>query len=605
MNIKPSFSKITLVVIILFISLFRLTHISPKEISWDVLGYYIYLPATFVHHDPMLNNIDWLKKINEERDLAGTLYMVSTNDNNEPMYFFLMGLALFYLPFFGLASLYASIFNYPLDGFSEPYPIFLIIGGIIYTIIGLIFLRKILLHYFDEITSSILLICITLGTNYIHHLTIDNLATVNVLFMLTAINIWNTIQWYETQRKIHFYIIVGTVALITLVKPSEVFLFIIPLLWNINSFKSFLERLKYYFKNYKLLLTAFIIVVVIFLPQMLYWKVKTGYFIYDSYKNPGVGLDFFSPHVSDVLFSYRKGWLLYTPMMIFSLIGFLILYKKNRELFIPIFVYFIVSFWVISSWTEWWYGAAYSTRPLITTYPALAISFGYFINYIRLKRKIFQIPIYIILVFFIFLNQFQWWQLRNYILDPYRTTRDYYWAIFLKTHAPDNAEDLKSVYRDFSGKMEFNHPEKYLKPLYYIEYFDDTTQNLSSGKYEGYYRLEENQEFLPLFEDKYEEITQKDHFWAIAQIDIRFDSSFNETPPCLVISMERKEGPYGYKTLTLYPDSARCRWHQFTFVYQTPEIRSKHDRFKCYIWKRSKHGFDVDNFKLQFFKPLK
>lgn len=72
------------------------------------------------------------------------------------------------------------------------------------------------------------------------------------------------------------------------------------------------------------------------MPQMLYWHYKTGMYIYDSYKNPGVGLDYLSPHIINVLFSYRKGWLLYTPVMIFSLIGFYFLYKKIGRFFMPV-----------------------------------------------------------------------------------------------------------------------------------------------------------------------------------------------------------------------------------------------------------------------------
>lgn len=64
---------------------------------------------------------------------------------------------------------------------------------------------------------------------------------------------------------------------------------------------------------------------------------------------------------------------------------------------------------------------------------------------------------------FIFLNQFQWWQLRNYILDPYRTTKAYYWSIFLKTKPDASTAKLKRVERDFSGGFEFKNREEYIK----------------------------------------------------------------------------------------------------------------------------------------------
>jgi hypothetical protein len=65
-----------------------------------VLGYYLYLPASFIYDDPFPDDITWLEKLNDENHLAGTLYMVSTDDKGNKIYFFLMGTALFYLPFF-------------------------------------------------------------------------------------------------------------------------------------------------------------------------------------------------------------------------------------------------------------------------------------------------------------------------------------------------------------------------------------------------------------------------------------------------------------------------------------------------------------------------
>ena len=81
--------------------------------------------------------------MNDEKHLADTLYMISSNEEGEPMYFFLMGSAILYLPFFFLGHYSAYQFGFPMDGFSLPYQYSLVVGGIFYTIIGLIFFRKI------------------------------------------------------------------------------------------------------------------------------------------------------------------------------------------------------------------------------------------------------------------------------------------------------------------------------------------------------------------------------------------------------------------------------------------------------------------------------
>lgn len=603
MKILKNLSLVTLIIISSILAVYRVSNVDKNEISWDVLGYYLYLPATFIHHDPTLKDISWLKKENEERKLAGTLYMVTQNDKGETMYFFLMGMALFYLPFFFMAGAFASIAGVPVDGFSAPYQYFLVIGGVIYTIIGLIYLRKILRRYFTETISSLVMLIIVFGTNYINHLTIKNLETVNVLFMLVTIVLWNTIKWHETFKGKYLMAIGSAITLMVLVKPSEVFIILLPLLWNVASWETLKIKLNPLWKNKIYILFTIGICLIIVLPQMLYWHSKTGKFIFDSYKNPGIGLDLTSPHIINALFSFRKGWLLYTPVMTFALLGFYFLYKNNKSIFFASIVYFLVSFYIIASWTEWWYGAGFSLRPVIATYPILAICLGYFLMYIQSKTSAYKITFGAIVLFFIFLNQFQWWQYKNYILDPYRTTRAYYTAIFLKTKVTDADRELLRVYRDFSGGMVFKDKDKYQESLILTMDFNDSG-NKGNMTEDGnnYFRLKEDQEFFPIFENPFNEITQKDHIWIKASMDIRFPKEFEGTPPCMVLSMDRKGGPYGYSATEIKPDSALNQWHKIEVMYLTPEIRSGKDRIKCYIWKRGKSQFDIDNIKLEVYK---
>jgi len=382
---KTSF--LTFVLLGAILSLYRLNTVSDKETSWDVLGYYLYLPATIVHHDPLLADVTWLKEVNAEKQLTGTLYQLSSNNKGEPMYFFLYGWSLLFLPFFLLGHLFAAMGGFPMDGFSYPYQFSLVVGGVIYMLIGLYYLRKILITYFTELISSITLLIIVLGTNYINHLTIKNLEPVNVLFMLMTLVVWNSIRWNESGNYKYFRYALLSVVMMALVKPSEVIAMLIPLLWGITSMNALKTRLAGIFAERKNLFITAGLALLLALPQMTYWTIKTGFPVYDSYKNAGVGLDFFSPHILNVLFSYRKGWLLYTPVMIFALWGFYFLYRNNKSIFWGITVYFLLAFYIISSWTEWWYGAAFSCRPLITTYPLLAISLAYFLNYLGQQKK--------------------------------------------------------------------------------------------------------------------------------------------------------------------------------------------------------------------------
>ncbi len=603
--VTHTWSIYTILILFLLLFLFRINHVSPHEISWDVLGYYLYLPSTFIHHDPMLTNIDWLTSLNEDHQLTGTFYQISSNQYGEPMYFFFMGMSFFYLPFFLVAHGVSWMIGSAQDGFSIIYQYSLVCGGLIYTLIGLIFLRKILIEFFTDKSSAFVIIVIVLGTNYIHHLTLDNLATVNVLFMLMSILCYNTIQWHKTSKNYNLIAISLSVFLMGLVKPSEIIAGVIPILWNIHSRESLQIKISLIKINWKAILFSIFLGILLFIPQIAYWHAKTGKWIYDSYKNPGVGLDLLTPHVFETLFSYRKGWFVYTPVMILALLGFPMIYKQNRSIFLSASIYFLLSFYIISSWSEWWYGAAYSIRPLITTYPILAIGLAYFIQYTIRLGWLFKSLILTFIVVCIGLNQFQWWQFRHYILDPYRTNKAYYWTIFGKTYKEPEWESLKMVERDFTGAFNFKNREQYLHKVLdnwtFEEEHDDRIIRDDSTNY--VYEGKPDEEFSKTHEFKFHQLSSKDHVWIVPSVDIRYPKIVSTNYPMLVLSIQYKKGIYAYHAIELKPDSNSTHWKHFTTEFLTPEIRSKQDIFKCYIWNPHHTYYQMDNFKLDQFEP--
>ena len=142
---------------ICFIVLFRGTHVEQKEITWDVFGYYLPLPATFIYNDPLLENREWVDELNEKKQLTGTVYQISTTDDGKPMYFFLFGMSVFYSLFFFIGHILAGFTGFAQDGFSLPYQLAMVYGAIIYTIVGLVYLRKILRHFFTDKIAAIVL----------------------------------------------------------------------------------------------------------------------------------------------------------------------------------------------------------------------------------------------------------------------------------------------------------------------------------------------------------------------------------------------------------------------------------------------------------------
>jgi hypothetical protein len=587
-NFSPS--SLVLILLCLFIFFFRLNYRESREITWDVFGYYLPLPATFIYNDPLLNDRSWVDELNDEKHLSGTVYQISTTEKGEPMYFFLFGMSLFYSIFFFIGHFSAGIGGFPQDGFSDPYQISLVFGCMLYTFIGLYYLRKIMLYFSNERSTAIVLVMIVLGTNYAHHMTIKNLETVNVLFMLAALVIWNTIQWHLDYKLKNLLVISIGLILMALVKPSEILFAFFPILFGIknrHSFRSKWEIIKSLRRQFYIAISAALFIA---LPQAGYWFYKTGKPIYDTYKNAGVGLDFLSPHIWNTLFSFRKGWLIYTPIMIFALIGFRQLYRTNKGVFIPVFGTFICSFFIVASWTEWWYGAGFSIRPMITYYTLLSIPLAFFIDSLAAQKRLYQCGISIILLFFIFLNQFQWWQLRNYILEPYRTTKEYYLATFLKSKVSEKERKLLLIERDFSGVDIFKDSIDYSRKTWMNQHFDEVK--------DSFYVSNFSEEFAFTQRIPYEQISKKDHFWVRLNFDYQ---SYSDGEPVLAtISMERKEGAYGYRKFELEKNGSN--WKSMTIYFLTPEIRNEKDCLKIEFWKRTPSKLILDNVKLTIFE---
>lgn len=105
-RLKVFTSPTLIAVIAITISLFvyRLVNISNQEFSWDVLGYYLPLPAVFIYQDPLLDDKSWVEDINNEKKLSGSLYQISSTPDGKPMYFFLFGMS-FFMPYFSLLDI--------------------------------------------------------------------------------------------------------------------------------------------------------------------------------------------------------------------------------------------------------------------------------------------------------------------------------------------------------------------------------------------------------------------------------------------------------------------------------------------------------------------
>jgi hypothetical protein len=119
--------------------------------------------------------------------------------------------------------------------------------------------------------------------------------------------------------------------------------------------------------------------------QLVYWKYAAGEWLVYSYQDQS--FTWIPPHIEDVLWSARAGWLVYSPMMIFAVIGLFMLRKRLPEEFPAIFLYCMVALYITSAWDIWWYGGSLGQRAMVQAYPLWAFGLGAVIQWAFSENK--------------------------------------------------------------------------------------------------------------------------------------------------------------------------------------------------------------------------
>jgi len=178
----------------------------------------------------------------------------------------------------------------------------------------------------------------------------------------------------------------------------------------------------------------------VWLPQLIYWKIATGHFIYYSYNNER--FYFTQPRIIEGLFSFRKGWLLYTPMMLFAFAGLFLLKDELKKIQTGIWLFILLNIYITFSWWCWWYGGAFGMRSMIDSYAIMALPLASTVNYFRNKKRLVRILFFSSAIFFVVLNIFQTYQYEKRILRYDGINRKLYFKIFGKTTYKPEYDEL-------------------------------------------------------------------------------------------------------------------------------------------------------------------
>ncbi len=465
-------------------------------LSWDVSGYYLYLPAFFIYEDA--KQLKFMPEILEKYRPTHNLQQAYQHESGNYVLKYSCGQAVLYAPFFAIAHLIAQQHpDYAADGFSYPYQVGIGVGSFLVALLGLWFLRKILLQYFEDKTVAFTLLLLVASSNYLEYAGITNAMSHNWLFTLHTFLIWCSMRFHQ-RPSYGLTVAIGTcIGLAALTRPTEIIVALIPLFWGMKSVRpeAWKERFQFLKSVTPQIVLAALLCAAIGMLQIVYWKYATGDFIVYSYEDQG--FSWLHPHLWDGFMSYRAGWLIYSPSMLFALLGFRALYRGHRQLFWVALAYIGLHIYITFAWDIWWYGGSLGQRALVQAYPMLCLPLAAFIEKIRAGKG----WKYLILALSILFTAYNFWLIQQArpgkLLRPGEMSGAYLREILFKQEVPIEAQKLLDTKEQFKGErtkmhslLKDNFDTHPVDTVYFLQ--DSASQNVVL-------HLTKTQEYSPIF----------------------------------------------------------------------------------------------------------
>ncbi|HTA81296.1 MAG TPA: hypothetical protein VK783_00050 [Bacteroidia bacterium] len=399
-------------------------------INSDGYGYCAYLPAIVLHHNLDFKNA--LHAVTKVRtglsDTYADMYILGSNDKEQLNKCF-VGIAVMLLPFFLIACVFAKLFGYDVDGFSYPFQIGVSIAALFYLFVGLWYIYKLLkLYNVKEVLICGILLTVAFATNLFYYTTMEPSMPHIYDFSLVAVFMYYAKRSIDSIQLKSLLMMALSLGILIIIRPTNA-LVVLVIPFIAGSFKSTSNYIRSIVTSKQTVIAALLLFAIVSL-QFIMWHAQTGHWYVWSY--PGEGFNFKHPHFTDILFSYRKGWFVYTPIMFFMvLVPLIIFLRKDMFRFFSLLALFVIITYIFSSWWSWSYGGSFGSRPFVDYYPFFCLAFGISMGFIN--SGWYKFAGIVIAVLCMKLNLTQTRQYESLILPVDGMTKASYWKIFMKT----------------------------------------------------------------------------------------------------------------------------------------------------------------------------
>ncbi len=396
----------------------------------DGSGYYAFLPQWFIYKTDNFEFIDSIqKKYPDARFNDGLSYDFKSKKNFNKYF---VGTAILQAPGFLITHYLATIFHLDNDGYSNIYQLYTVLIAFIFALLGFWCIAKTLSYYrVSRFTKLVTLLAIGFGTNIgmfvLYYPTFSHAFS----FAVISFFILSLYRWREADNPIkHIPLLAFLVGFIFILRPTDgIVALLIPFFFKNKESIPLFIRNSFTTKAFLYLLLGVSLFILPIFLQVLSTHQQLGTWSLNSYVNEG--FDYLAnPKIIEVLFSFRKGLFIYSPILLISLFGFYTLWKKDKSIAIGNILLLIIFTYITSSWWCWWYGGGLGMRPYINIFVFFAIPFGLLFEAVSNRLKI---VILICSAIFVYMYQVYQYQMIKNILHYDNMNYAQFKQVFMQT----------------------------------------------------------------------------------------------------------------------------------------------------------------------------
>lgn len=317
-------------------------------------------------------------------------------------------------------------------GYSPTYLWTIAIGAAFYASLGLLLLGFLLRRYTSSGPIIFTQVILAFGCGLIYYATTANMLSHVYSFFLFSLLLILTDAMYERRDQKYLIWIGLTLGLIGATRMVNLVVGLIPLLYNVRSWSDFRLQFAFIFRFPLIIILSALFCIIPMIPFYVYIHEITGTYFFDTY--PGEHFFFTDPLIGRVLFGFRKGWFIYSPLLLLGFIGLLFCRKWKNYFSLLITVLLVI--YIVSSWGCWWYGGSFGMRALVEVQALLCFGFAGIIGWF-LRSRIRSYILVSFITIFVLLNNIQTHQYSHGILHWNAMTAKSYFAIFGYIHPVD------------------------------------------------------------------------------------------------------------------------------------------------------------------------